>query len=343
MNRLQSVAKKCWSLWLFLVLTGCETTAYYAQAAKGQLSIYLNKVPVEQALADNSLPEEYRHLLAQVPQMLAYAHSRLLLPNQGSYQHFVNLPRRYVVWNVVAAPEFEMQPVVSCFPLAGCVSYRGYFDLAGAKKKRDEYQSKGLDVLIGGVEAYSTLGWFKDPVLSSMLRRTPSELAGLLFHELAHKKYYWPNHTSFNEAFATAVEQIGVSLWLTESADAQQVAAYQQRKAAEAQVVKLILSYRDQLAALYEQNKGLNKTELRQEKQRVLAELKGQYQALLDNGVPAQGYRGFFNSDLNNASLLAFADYHAEVARFKRLYAQSGEDFASFYQKVEQEAKRLGL
>jgi predicted aminopeptidase len=190
-----------------LLLAGCETLAYYGQAAGGQLSLMGRAQPVEQVLADPAAARALKERLALAGQIRDFASRELRLPDNGAYRSYADLGRPYAVWNVVAAPEFSLEPVLSCFPVAGCVAYRGYHDKAAAEAHAESLRAAGHDVVVYGVPAYSTLGWFADPLLSTFIDYPEADLAGLMFHELAHQLLYVTDDSTFNESFAVVVER----------------------------------------------------------------------------------------------------------------------------------------
>ncbi len=203
-----------WCLVNLLVLSGCSNFGYYSQAIIGHLSIQVNLVPVADIIADSDTPPELKNQLEKVVEMRAYASEHLFLPSNASYSSYTDLKRPYVLWNVVAAPEFSLEPRQWCFPFAGCVQYRGYYAKEDAQVFAAELNKDGDDIYVGGVAAYSTLGWFADPMLNTILFRDDVSLAGLIFHELAHQQLYVKNDSAFNEGFAKTVELEGVRRWL---------------------------------------------------------------------------------------------------------------------------------
>src|ERR1700753_1223482 len=198
---------------LLATLPGCGTM-YLAQAAGGQIHVLNARKPIDKVVADPKTPDPLRARLVEVRAARAFAVSELHLPDNRSYRTYADIKRPYVVWNVVATPEFSIEPKHWCFPIAGCVAYRGYFKERSARKFAAKLAAQGFDVTVGGVPAYSTLGKFADPVLSTMMRYDDSDLVAIIFHELAHQLLYVKNDTEFNEAFATMVEQAGLERWL---------------------------------------------------------------------------------------------------------------------------------
>ena len=199
---------------LSVLLISCETVSYYTQAARGQMAIVFGRQDIQHLLESDDLPTDLREKFSAVLDIRDFAAEELLLPVGDNYQTYVDLEREHVVWNVFAAPEFSTEPVNWCYPIAGCVAYRGYFSETAALKFAAEWERRGFDVYTGGVDAYSTLGWFEDSLLSTVMRRPDYQLAALIFHELAHQVAYVPGDTTFNESFATAVEREGLRRWL---------------------------------------------------------------------------------------------------------------------------------
>ncbi len=198
---------------LLIVLTGCSSLGYYAQLGEGQWQLLQARQPVAELLADPQQPAALRQRLQLAQEARAFASARLGLPDNRSYRLYANLKRPYVVWNLFATAEFSLQPLTHCFPIAGCVAYRGYFDEQRARGAAALLRVQGLDTEVAGVEAYSTLGWFDDPLLNSMLAWSDARVAALIFHELAHQRLYLPGDTAFNESFARFVEEEGLRQW----------------------------------------------------------------------------------------------------------------------------------
>ncbi len=316
-----------------VLLISCETVGYYSQAARGQLAIVFGREDIQRLLQQQDLPEELAIKFERVLEIREFAESELMLPVSDHYSTYVDIEREHVVWNVFAAPEFSIDPVNWCYPIAGCVSYRGYFSEQSALRYAQKLQEDGYDVYTGGVDAYSTLGWFEDSVLSTVLTRDDYQLAGLIFHELAHQLVYVPGDTTFNESFATAVEREGVRRWLTTVNDATSLDAAMLDHERQQQFVDLIAQYRDEFAQLYEQEMAANamrdrKTELQQDLRLAYENLKQQWQGYA-------GYDEWFSSSLNNAQLSTVASYNDLLPFFSELFEQSNRDFSSFYSEVK--------
>src|SRR5215469_7923048 len=232
------------------LLSGCGTP-YLMQAASGEVHVLRERVPIDTVLADPHTPAAVREHLEQVRAAREFASQELGLPDNDSYRSYADIGRPYVVWNVVAAPEFSVAPKRWCFPVAGCVAYRGYFHEQPARDFALALESQGLDVAVDGVPAYSTLGKFADPVLSSMLRYGDDDLAATIFHELAHQLLYVRDDSEFNEAFATTVEYVGLERWLARQGEAARIQAFRAEQQRERALVKLLAATRARLQPLY--------------------------------------------------------------------------------------------
>jgi predicted aminopeptidase len=324
-------------LLLITVLSGCASPLYYAQAISGQLEILAKRRPVEEVFADPATPPEIRHQLELVQRLREFASRELLLPDNRSYRTYADLERPFAVWDVFAAPELSLEPKHWCFIVAGCVSYRGYFARDKAEQFAASLKQKGYDIYVGGVPAYSTLGWFNDPLLNTFIHRSEAELAGLLFHELAHQKIYVSGDSAFNESFATVIELEGVKRWFQQSGNAKEAEAYRQKIQRREEFTALVLRHRAPLAKIYASN--LSEAEKRAAKVRVFEELRNDYAKLKTgwNGYPA--FDNWFTQDLNNAHLVAIGLYSQYVAAIQVLLAQHGGDLASFYREVEKLAQ----
>jgi predicted aminopeptidase len=313
---------------------GCATFSYYGQAVRGHLDLMNRTRPIEAQLADPKTPPELREKLARVMEIREFASRELGLPENGSYRAYADLERPYVVWNVFAAPEFSVEPRTSCFPIVGCVSYRGYYADGDAEAFAAGLRKEGYDVFVYGVPAYSTLGWFDDPVLNTFVRYPDAELARLVFHELAHQLVYVKGDTMFNESFAAAVEEEGVRRWMAKHATERERAAYAELRTRRAEFVQLMLHYRARLEAFY--RAPLPVDEKRAGKARLLAEMGADYRALKAErwgGWP--GYDRWFGKGVNNAQLASVATYEELVPAFRALLAREGGDMARFYGAVQ--------
>lgn len=310
------------------LLQGCTSLSYYSQSVRGQMEIFANRQAINQVLENRQTGEALRQKLVLIKKILNFAETQLRLNAHGSYRDYVDLERPYVIWNIFATPELSLQAVQWCYLVVGCLSYRGYFDKQQALEFAGELKAKGLDVYLGGVSAYSTLGWFRDPIINTMLNRAEHELARLLFHELAHQKLYIKNDTDFNEAFADAVAIIGTERWLsTQQASLQKSIRLEQER--ERQFTALVLSTRERLMSLYAAK--VPEEEKRQQKKRSIAELRNAYFQLRSSWGDYNVYDRWMNTDINNAKLSAVATYQNLVPDFLAVYNKLNEDLDMFY------------
>lgn len=314
-----------------VLLNGCSSLDYYGQLAEGQWQLLRARQPVERLLDDPATPAPLRQRLTQAEQARRFASEHLKLPDNRSYRVYADLGRPYVVWNVFATPELSLQPVIHCFPIAGCVAYRGYYRQGAARGAAALMRQQGLDTYIGGVEAYSTLGWFDDPILSSMVGWGDERLAAVIFHELAHQRFYVQDDTEFNESFASFVEQEGSRQWrVVRGLPAIQEHALRQRE----QFIQLVLDSRTRLEAIYASPR--NEAGKRAAKQVEFERLRQAYQQMRDeqwNGD--KRYDAWMYGPMNNAKLLPFGLYDQWVPAFAALFGQVGGDWTLFYQRVE--------
>ena len=293
--------------------------------------------PIARVIADPATSPEVRSQLEAVAQIREFATRRLRLPDNGSYRSYADVGRPYVVWNVVAAPEFSVEPKEWCYPIVGCVAYRGYFVERRARRFADGLRRRGLDVAVDGVAAYSTLGHFDDPILNTMLGWSDVELASIVFHELTHQMIYVPNDADFNEALAVTVEEEGVRRWLLSlgrDRDLERYRAYQERFA---KVLALLTRTRDELRALYAS--GIDRETMRRRKAARYAALNSSYDGLKQQWGGHAPFDAWFEGDLNNANLASIATYYDCVPGFQRELEAAGGDLAAFYARVRQLAK----
>ncbi len=318
---------------LALLMPALASCGYYAQSIRGQWELISKRQPIETLLADPHTPAALREKLRRAQQMRRFASETLALPDNGSYRDYADLGRPFVVWNVFAARPLSLRLETWCFPVAGCVGYRGYFDQAEARAYAAELAAQGLETYVAGIGAYSTLGWFDDPLLNTVLHRPPPRLAGLMFHELAHQRVYVPGDTAFNEAFASAVEQEGVRRWLARHGNAQQRAQYARFRQRQDDFVELVSTTRDRLAALYAG--ALSEAEKHARKAEIIAALRTDYAALKRRWGGYAGYDAWFAGPLNNPQLAAVTTYRDGVPAFLALLRAQGGDLAAFYREVE--------
>lgn len=319
---------------LLLALSGCSNVDYYAQSVSGHLEVMRRAQPIADVVADPTTPAPVKERLAQTLAIREFASRELGLPENGSFTRYADLERPYVVWNVFAAPELSVALKQWCFPVAGCVSYRGYYREAEAQAFAAALKAQGYDVLVRGVPAYSTLGWFDDPMLNTVIRYPEPEVARLVFHELAHQVVYVKDDSVFNESFATAVEEEGMRRWLAAKGSEELRAGYAAARERRREFVELVLASRERLDAVYRSD--LADDAKRAEKRRLLAEVKQDYQALRARWGGFAGYDRWFAQDLTNAHLGSVAAYTQLVPAFERLLAESGGDLPRFYAAVKQ-------
>ena len=318
-------------------LCGCAEVSYYYQAVEGQMQIWNRSRPIAQVIGDTHTSPQVRERLSLVTRMRDFASSELALPDNGSYRKYADLERPFVVWNIFAATEFSVAPKEWCFPIAGCVGYRGYFNQARAEQFGEALRSKGLDVFVTGIPAYSTLGWFDDPVLNTVMRYPDAELARLIFHELAHQVVYIPGDTVFNESFAVSVELEGVDRWLARDGDPAKRTAFELSEQRKGAFIQLVMKYRASLRELYAS--AVSEAQMRQKKAETFAAMKVEYLTLKSSWGGFAGYDRFFSRELNNAHLVPVATYSELVPGFRRVLAENGGDFKRFYAAVKEIGK----
>ncbi len=322
---------------LTMLLGGCTQLSYYAQAAKGQYSLWSDARPIEEWLGDPATDARLKERLEKARQIRAFAVQELDLPDNGSYKNYAALKRPYVLWNVVATPELSLKPLQWCFPIAGCVSYRGYYSKDDAQAYARQLRSQHYDVQIGGVPAYSTLGWFNDPLLSTFIHYSDAELARMIFHELAHQVVYIPGDSSFNESFAMSVEQAGVQLWLEHYGSDLMRRNYEQYMARRQDFLALLLKYRHALEVNYDSAAPVPRKLA--EKARIFTALKDEYLVLKQNWGGYAGYDRWFAEPLSNAHLVSVATYNDFLPAFKKLLVEK-KTFRAFYAAVHTMAQR---
>ena len=322
------------------LLAGCSNLGYYWQSATGHLRMMSSARPVNDWLADRDAPERLKTRLALSQRIRRYAVDELKLPDNPSYSRYADLHRSAVVWNVVAAPPYSLELKKSCFPVTGCVGYRGYFDEAEARAEGVRLATENLEVNVYPVPAYSTLGWMNwaggDPLLSTFINYPEGELARTIFHELAHQVVYAKDDTMFNESFATAVERIGGAMWLATHASEQARVEYAQYDGRRQQFRELTGATRKRLEEIYEKTSGEERDVL---KQRAMGDFRDQYAKLRASwpGDPAR-YRLYdrWVAEANNAAFGAQAAYDELVPGFEALFAREGRDFRRFYDAAKE-------
>jgi predicted aminopeptidase len=319
-----------------MFLSGCQALEYYWQGAAGQIELLSHARPIPEVVATTGDPA-LGNRLARAQAIRAFASRELALPDNRSYTRYTDVGRPFVVWNVFATPELSLSPKRWCYPVAGCVAYRGYFAEADARAEAARLAADGLDVHTSGVPAYSTLGYFDDPLLSTFIRYREVDLARLIFHELAHQVVYAQDDTSFNESFAVAVEEEGLRRWLlaqqgepgaaTLAADA----ARTQRQRSEFRA--LIGATRDRLQMIYASD-AADDTK-RVQKEESFAAMRAQYQRIKGEWGGAPAFDRWFADGANNAGIVAAGLYADRVAQFSALLAAESGDLPRFYEKVK--------
>ncbi len=317
---------------------GCSTLGYYAHSVGGHLDLLNSARPVPHWMSDATAPAALKERLALTQRIRDFAVTELKLPDNASYRRYADLKRPAAVWNVVAAPELSLTLKTWCFPVVGCVGYRGYFDRSKAETFAHQLRAQDLEVSVYGVPAYSTLGalpgeFFADPLLNTFIQFPEGELARLIFHELAHQVAYAKGDTEFNESFATAVERIGGTRWLNEHATLQAREDYARYDGRRRDFRALTKKYRDRLEALYE-GEGSD-ADKRRAKAQVMAEMRDEYEQLKrERWGGFTGYDGWF-ARANNAAFGVLSAYNELVPQFERLFEREGRDFGRFYAEVK--------
>lgn len=328
-----------------LTMCACSTVQFYTQAISGQTEIWRKSRPNAEALADPSVAEKVKQRLQLIEELRTFAASNLHLPTK-SFGKYCDLKRPYVVWVVYAAPEFSTESKKWWYPLVGSLKYRGFFDEKDATVEAARLKKKGYDVFVGGVEAYSTLGYLADPVLNTFLHRSDGELAELIFHELTHAKVFIPGDTDFNEAFATANGQEGVRRWMRSKKNLSGLREYEAHLKKNRESVHLMLSTREKLKDVYARTYPSVETE-RLAKQRVFEDMLKKAAAVSPQARIKINHEPSF---WNNARLNTVATYYTMVPGFDRLLKEKGGDLEAFHREVssmrkltnEQRMKILG-
>lgn len=317
---------------LLLALGGCANVGYYLQSVQGQLEILRRERPIAEMIAEPQTSDALRERLRAALDIRSYASRELALPDNDSYRRYADLGRPFVVYTVFATPEFSLDPLEWCFAFAGCVKYRGYFSKEDADRFAAELGVQGHDVFIGGVPAYSTLGWFADPVLNTFVNYPRPELARLIFHELAHQIVYVRDDSVFNESFAVAVEREGLRRWLAQhgtDGDRRVAETVQQRRG---EFLRLVQDYRARLAELYASS--LDVEAKRARKAALYAELNAGYEALRSTWGVLGGADRWFGQQPNNGLLASVSIYTRLVPAFEALLRQA-QDMPAFYREVQ--------
>jgi predicted aminopeptidase len=323
---------------LAVVLTGCESMVYYKQLISGQIAILNKRQPIHELLDNPDTPEKLKEKLRLVIDIRSFAKNELFLPVKNQYLDFVALDRPFAGWNMWATPEFSFSPKTWCYPIIGCAIYRGYFSKEDAFNYGHQLEAQGYDVYIGGVVAYSTLGWLDDPVFSTFIYRSDIRLAALIFHELSHHLLYVSDDTTFNESFAIAVEQEGLRRWLTAVNNQKASEIYKLDYRRRQQFIELVMKYRKELETLYAKNLPI--PEKRQAKAAVFEKLKDDYRLLKQHWNGYSGYDFWMYQKMNNAKLISVSTYNDLVPAFLELLKTCNNDLKVFYKKCQDLSKK---
>ncbi len=316
---------------LALQLEAC----YYMQAIHGHTDLMNRRRPFDELLADASVPETLKTRLALVRDARQFAVDELGLPDNGSYRTYADLERDFVVWNVFATPEFSLAAKRWCYPVAGCVAYRGFFDHEDAVSFATKLERRGFDVMTGGVSAYSTLGRFDDPVLNTMMRWSDENLVQTMFHELAHQKLYVKGDTAFNESFASALAYHGLERWLESGGDTALLERIEARRELRRRTMALVDETKNALGAIYDS--ALSDADKRQQKKAILETLAARADALA--AAQGEARNPWLDAPLNNASLVPMSLYEGHVDAFRRILDGCSQRLDCFYAEAERLAE----
>jgi predicted aminopeptidase len=326
---------------LVVGLCGCQTSRFYGQAIRGEYQVLKQRKSTAELLKSPGLSSELKIKFELVGRLRAFAQNELRLPIDKHYVTYVDLGRRFAVWNVHAAPGFSLEPKKWWYPFVGSLKYRGYFSEPDARRYASGLEEEGYDVYVEGVEAYSTLGWFADPLLNTFIHHSEAELAEIIFHELGHQRLFLPGDTDFNEAFATTVAEEGVRRWFRDKDDEAGYHAYLRELERNRQFVGVVMNARQQLESLYAQGQGNEAYSnhaptpaLPEGKAQVIAGLRQDYERLKASWGGDSAYDGWFARPLNNAQLNTIALYYQLVPGFEALLQGHGGDLEAFYQSV---------
>ncbi len=324
---------------------GCRTVSYYGQAIRGQHEIWTRQQTISSLLESPATPAPLKQRLDLVLRLRDFAEKELGLPSNGHYLSYADLERRFVVWNVYAAPEFSLTPKSWWYPVVGSLDYRGYFSEQKARAYAAALERQGFDVYLGGITAYSTLGWFHDPVLNTFINDEDADLAELLFHELAHQRLFIAGDTDFNEAFATAVAEEGTRRWMESRNDTAALAKYHVQERRKEQFIELVTEARQKLARLYTNSsiaqpvspnqETSRRMLLRTEKQNIFSELQDGYAHLKAQWGGSKEYDEWFRRSLNNAQLNTVDTYYRLVPAFRRVLRAKSGNMEAFYETIE--------
>lgn len=313
--------------------SGCQELSYYGQAAAGEYRILAKQEPIQELMTDPDTPPKLKVKFGQVLKIRQFAQDEMKLPADEVYLKYTDLHRPHVVWNVNVAPALSLDPKTWWFPIVGAASYRGYFHEEAAKAYAEKWKQKGWDVYVDGVDAYSTLGWFHDPLLNTFIYEPEADLADLIFHELAHRRLFVNGDTDFNESYATTVAAEGVRRWFAAHPNPHAYAEYQDGLAHDSQFIQLVMDTRQELQAVYD-NKQMPDPEKLRRKEEIITELRVKYAALKKSWGGDAGYDNWFAEPINNAKLNTVSAYYKYGPAFRELIRINGGDMEKFYNAV---------
>jgi predicted aminopeptidase len=318
---------------MLVCFSGCQELSFYRQAIAGEYQILARQKSVRDLMANPKTPPKLKAKFEQVGKIRQFAAEELKLPADGVYVKYTDLHRPCVVWNVNVAPALSLEPKTWWFPVVGRASYRGYFEEAGARRYAARWEKKGWDVYVDGVEAYSTLGWFRDPLLNTFIFEPEVDLAELIFHELGHRRFYVNGDTDFNEAFATEVAAEGIRRWFAASSNSKACEEHQAALARDKQFVQLVMETRRELEAVYGDARLPDAEKLRR-KEQIIGKLRSKYAAVKKTWGGESGYDAWFAEPINNAKLNTVSSYHDLAPAFQALLRANGGDMEKFYGAV---------
>ena len=316
-----------------LTVSACSSFGYYMDLMAGHSELMEQQKPIKEILADKEIKPKLRELLETSQNIRNFATKSLHLPENDSYRLYADLKRRYAVWNVVATKEFSTEPKKWCFLFVGCLNYRGYFSKDDATAYANELKKEGYDVFLAGAKAYSTLGWFDDPLLNTMMYKSEARRAGIIFHELAHQVVYIENDSAFNEAFATTVEEEGIRRWMLKSGKEKEHQAHLRNKKRDTEINNLLQATREELKELYKIKES--DKEKRENKKHAFLKMQNKYQQLKESWNGYNAYDHWMKQGLNNAHLLLISTYHELVPTFQAVLKKENNNLKSFYRAVE--------
>jgi predicted aminopeptidase len=314
-------------------LSGCQAVRYYRQAVAGQCQIFLHEQSIPNLVADPKTPAPLRARFDAILKIRQFAAEQLKLPTGKSYLKYTDLHRDYVVWNVNVCPALSLEPKTWWFPIVGRASYRGYFHEQPARDYAAEFAKKGWDVYVDGIETYSTLGWFNDPILNTFVNEPDSELAETIFHELTHRRLFVPGDTDFNEAFATANASEGVRRWFLAASNSAAYDRYRAGLEKDHQFIDIVMAARAQLQAVYD-DPHLNDTAKLARKQDIITQLRARHAELKVSWGGKSPFDEWFDEPINNAKLNTISAYYDLVPAFNALLRANGGDLENFYEAV---------